>query len=187
MSFICGTCNVAQPARTKPTMTVVSTRLKTYYGVNPENPDGPEIVVGSGHEITKEIKQCPTCAGVFVKPTFPLDLTQLKATAEIRFDHARRCDGEKTRVHTKDGKDKTVPCAGRCVANREWFYSLPAPTLSLLLMEPYKQGSHYRSSTALLAVENLMDRTLHASKRAQADSAAAMYVLRGYEESGGGL
>jgi hypothetical protein len=168
-------------------MSVVSTREKIYYGINPEDPDGPPVVVGSGHEITKEIPVCPGCAGVLIKTPVPLDLVQLKAAAEIRFDHARRCDGEKTRVHVKDGKDKTVPCAGRCVSHREWFYNLPSPTLNRILREPYKQGSLYRSTVALLTLDRMMDRTLHTSKRAQADSAAAMYVLRGYEETGATL
>ena len=52
MSFRCDTCLVPQPAGTRPTTRVITTRPRLYNTPNGEIP---------GSEISKEVRACPAC------------------------------------------------------------------------------------------------------------------------------
>jgi len=57
MSFRCDTCQIAQPAGTRPATHVITTRPRLYNTPNGEIP---------GSEISKEVRVCPTCAETIV-------------------------------------------------------------------------------------------------------------------------
>lgn len=60
MSFICSSCNIAQPAGTKMKKITTEIRQVTYPPVR--NKEGKIIKIPNGHETVKEFSLCPSCS-----------------------------------------------------------------------------------------------------------------------------
>lgn len=167
--FTCDYCQKATGPHVKPIVVVdpMESRARTY--VNP-GPEGAEVVT-MGHEIVREYRKCPPCAGTKqALPTF-IDDSILARIATMQ-EHAVRCK-------------KALGECKTCSTNAEAFAGLPMNAVSKAL-EP-KMDKPARFCIATLTVEALIDRTNDKSKRAKADVKVAMGVLDAYRSRGGGF
>ncbi len=167
MSYKCASCHSTIPIHIPSVLLILGTREKTYRNIDGE-------IEGKGSEFTRTAKVCHPCVGLKTPPiraSVPLN-AGISAMAEIARTHAGKC---------KKGLDDCDTCKGfvRFFANQRLDH------LAKLCEE--KPAPKLRISMALVAVENLIDRTTDESKRAAKDSAAAMFYLKGYEQRGGGL
>jgi hypothetical protein len=192
--FNCDVCHKPAGYKVSPTLKVVEQAPKVYYDYDPDDLDlRPEdrrmVVVGEGWEIKKEIRLCQECVGVEVPTPDPSDsrshLAMLLGQAESRFGHARNCTGL-TKVKDREGKVvETIPCRV-CTHNRAWFDALSPLEINHIHSEVYHQGGK-SNTVGSVAIDRLIERTMHESKRAKADVATAMQLFKAYEAEGGSI
>jgi len=86
--------------------------------------------------------------------------------------------------HARSCKKSSDDCP-TCQDNIEAYGKLSLVYLSELLSDV--KTAPFRTSIAAQAVDKLIDRTTHSSKRAKADVVVAMATLKQYEQRGGSL
>lgn len=181
--FICASCKKATGPRISPIFKVSASRPKTYLN-HKEDEDGiMTSVESSGTETVREVKLCPNCSGIKAKEDVTPDFRAEVSSASFRHIHAKGCNG-RTKKKTHDGEVFEEDCKV-CLKNISWFGGLSLPALNAALRD--KATPEARFSVARVAVERLIERTMHESKRAKADVLVSLGVLKGYEESGGSL
>lgn len=182
--FVCGSCKAAVGPKVSPNTVVEAVRERVYtYTVRTE--EGKETRSSAGSEIVKELKICNKCAGLEDKAGYVVDVKSFIALGNSLTAHAQSCQGFRTTKHA-DGTRTQEDCQV-CKRNRETWGTIPAPILNNILQEPRKHDHSLQSSLAAYAVERLIERTQHNTKRAKADYGAAYSVLKKYEQAGGGL
>lgn len=150
-------------SRRQVTYTVVSIDPET------ETPFEHQVI---GSEITEEFKVCPTCAGVEVKMA-PLVDTQKDLNAILSMqEHARRCK-------------KILSDCSVCLLNQRRFLAINPVTINRALSQV--PARRFTTSLISVAIDNLIPRTTHDSKRATGEFAAVYPALKAYAQRGGGL
>lgn len=176
--FICDYCSKAIGPRVPLNLRQVAgeERHVTYQVVrrDPET-HGETRSTAFGTEITREFKVCPECLGLKSKTTQPqYGTSPLGYIALVRSlqEHAKRC------------KKLYVECSA-CLLAELTYFTVPIDLLTTALETTKAKQGHF--TLGAIAVDNLLKRGEHASKRGQADFAAAYAVLKGYEQRGGGI
>lgn len=168
--FICDACHQPTGPKVSPIL-VGETRDRIYNGYDEE---GVFQQVGAGFETVFAHKFCPTCAGVGARKEPPSPNINIAiASYGSALVHVRKC------------KERLIEDCDTCKRIVGMMAQLPLPAISRCTEQP--QARPFTSSLASIAVDNLLSRTNHQSKRASADFAAAYPMLKKYEQRGGGL
>lgn len=180
--FTCDSCHKPSAPGVSPLMVPVQTRPVEYMGMDEELK--VLVIKGLGTEIVKEHKVCPTCSGASLHSDV-VTATNNQAYLALGLSmqaHGAKCSGKKK--YTRNGVKVEEPCPA-CERNVKAFLEIPDHIMNLILTEP---SNHVKPPTLIArAVERLIDRSTHKSKRARADYGAGFALFQAYEQAGGSL
>ena len=104
-------------------------------------------------------------------------IKQLLSDVRMQFKHVQACSG------TRKKAGMTIPCP-LCEHGMKLFSEVPGYLLAEVLSEPIFP---VEIQMVTLIVDSTFNRGTHNTKRAQADCAAGMRLLKDYQDSGGKL
>lgn len=178
--FKCQECGVSIGPKKSPVRLTVEIR-ETHYtnevrfldeNLRPKT----EVRYSDGAEIEKEIVICRACAGIQEAPEpAPADLAHFKVLDR----------GFLTHTSGKKSCKKVIDDCRSCKGIIDAYSTFPLPVLSKVLED--KVAPKIRSTFAAVAVENLISRSTHNSKRGKADFETAYALMKNYEQKGGSL